>query len=383
MPFDIRFWRPFIYAVIATFFLCGIVALWQPGAGFTRVIHFGSSLADQCLPAIKTLPIAQTPDAGYDGQFYAQLAVDPRVQSPDVQAAMDNVRYRGQRILLPVISHVVGGGDPWRILQVYAFSNVICWGVLAWLLHLLTAQRGYPGLMIWSVAMVSMAVLESVHLALTDLPAVVLIVGAVMCMQRDRIWYASLLLAFAGLMRETSLLAAVILVPTTWRDLRAWRSRIGTFLMVFLPACLWSLYLRCHTPATIPLGGIANFDWPGLALLNHLNLCASTIIQGQAHYRHIFAPIAAAGFAYQSFYILRLSTANQRPCVGMGVPFAILFWVLGENVWGGYWAVARACLPMTIAYCLSIPVDRYFIWRLLIPNLCLLHAIQRFFSSTL
>ena len=380
MTFDLRFWRPFVYASAALLLVFGITTMREPGRGFTKIIHFGTSFAGQQLPVVKRLRVALTPGAGYDGQFYAQLAVTPNVQSPEVRVAMDDLRYRGQRILLPVIAHVLGAGDPWWILQIYALLNVVCWAVLAWLLHGLTASRGYAGLLCWVVVMFSLAVLENVHLALTDLPAALSIVAALVCLQRDWLWRAGCFLSLAGLVRETSLLAALALMPVAWRDFAIWRKRIGPLLLAILPVCFWYLYLRLCTPATGPLGGVANFDWPGLALLHELNVCAQAIIQGEAHYRHIFAPLAAAGFAYQSFAILRTSVTAPTTWALMGAPFAVLFWFLGENVWEGYWAVARACLPMTIAYCLIIPSDRYFIWRLLLPNLCLVHAIQRFLS---
>jgi len=380
MSIDLRLWRAFAYASVVLLFLYGTATMWEPGRGFTKIIHFGTSFAGQQLPAIKTLPLVLAPGSGYDGQFYAQLAVNPDVRSPEVRAAMDDPRYRGQRILLPVLAHVIGAGEPWWILQIYALLNVGCWAVFAWLLHGLTAARGHAGVLIWVVGMLSLAVLESVHMALTDLPAALFIVASLMCVQRDWLWRAGLFLSLAGLVRETSLLAALALFPLTWRDHTAWQRRLGPFLLAILPACCWYLFLRNSMPSTEPLGGVANFDWPGLALLRQINLCAATIIQGNAHYRHFFAPIAAAGFAYQSFFVLRTTTTKPTAWAFMGAPFAVLFWFLGGNVWEGYWAVARACLPMTIAYSLVIPVDRYFIWRLLLPNLCFVHAIQRFLS---
>ena len=193
MPLDFRFWRTFVYAAVAILVFCGIATMREPGRGFTKILHFGAALADQRLPALKNLPLAVTSDTGYDGQYYAQLAVDPRVRSPEVQAAMDDARYRGQRILLPAIAHVLGCGNPWSTLQIYALANVAFWCVFAWLLHRLTASQGPAGLLMWFALVLSLAVLESMHLALTDLPAAVFLVGAVACVQRDGFWRAGLL----------------------------------------------------------------------------------------------------------------------------------------------------------------------------------------------
>jgi len=382
MSDSLRFWRTFIYSAAAALVLAGVAMAWDSEHGFTKLPRFGTALAAQSLPSIQSLPLALYNGSGYDGQYYAQLAINPDVRSPEVQAAMDNARYRGQRILLPLVAHLLGAGNPWWTLQVYSLLNVAFWIALAWLLHVLTAAGGLTGLARWSVAMLGLGVLESVHLALTDLPAMVFIVGGMICVQREQFWRAGALFAVAGLIRETSLLAAIALAPVASKDWKLWSARSGPMILAVLPVCLWALFVRQSTSAILPTSGVANFDWPGAAILRHLADCIQTVLHGEPHYRHLFAPALALGLAYQSFFIFKTARATPNSWTLMGVSFAILFWFLGENVWEGYWAVARACLPMVLAYCLTIPVDRYFLWRLLLPNLCLVHGIMRFFSST-
>ena len=75
----------------AVFVVLALVAAHRdPKAGFTSFLHFGSSFAERRLPVLAGLPVATYPGAGYDGQFYAQLALSPDPRLPAVRAALDN-----------------------------------------------------------------------------------------------------------------------------------------------------------------------------------------------------------------------------------------------------------------------------------------------------
>jgi len=72
--------------------------------------------------------------SGYDGQFYAQLAVEPLLRDRRLDAAIDSPPYRARRILFSWTAYAAGLGRPARILEVYALQNVIAWLLLAWVL---------------------------------------------------------------------------------------------------------------------------------------------------------------------------------------------------------------------------------------------------------
>jgi hypothetical protein len=127
-PVSQRSFRWLRLGVIAAV-LALVACRWDATTGFTALIRFGDAFADRRLPSIATLPIESVPGLGYDGQFYAQLAVDPRVLHPEVQQVFDVPAYRAQRILLPLLAHVAI--RPWWILQLYALLNVIAWLLLA------------------------------------------------------------------------------------------------------------------------------------------------------------------------------------------------------------------------------------------------------------
>ena len=59
------------------------------------------------------------------------------------------------------------------------------------------------------------------------------------------------------------------------------------------------------------------------------------------------------------------------------VPFALFFFVIGDAVWSGYWAVGRTLLPLTFAFNLLLLRGNFRWWQLVLGNLCLLHAVYR------
>jgi len=112
-----------------------LLSAFDPATGFTRLIAFGDRFENRRLPAVQSVPHEQREDSwGYDGQLYAQLAVQPDIRDPDLQRALDNPPYRARRILLSWTAHLLGLGRPAWVLQAYALQNALCWLAIAWLL---------------------------------------------------------------------------------------------------------------------------------------------------------------------------------------------------------------------------------------------------------
>jgi len=381
-------WQRAIYAAVIAYFVLGVAAHWRADSGFTSLIRFGQPFASRRLPELRQLPVATAPASGYDGQFYAQLAVRPDVRSPDVQRALDNPEYRARRILLPLVAHTLGAGQPWLTLQIYALLNVAAWGAFAWLLHRETRDRGVSGTLVWGTCLLNLGTLDSVRESLTDLPATLLIASAIALLagERNKTWLAAALLSAAGLVRETAVLAVTMLAPQSANDRRGWRDRLAPMALAVLPAAVWMRWLAHLSPGGNLSGAASNFDWPGRAFLRHFYECGAALLAGSRHEQFIFGPLAALGLAWQSVSIIRRAWHDPAPWARAALPFALMFWVLGDAEWGGragggYWAVARVCLPMTVAYALLLPRGRRFWWWLALPNICVLHAVIRFWPD--
>jgi hypothetical protein len=317
---------------------------WDRVTGFTGLPRFGEDLKERRLPALQTLPIKDSPHSGYDGQFYAQIAVEPNVTSPDLGRALDKPSYRLRRILLPLLAYGLGAGRPWVVLQIYALLNTAAWLWLAAVFWLLLPRDDWRHTVAWLGAMLSVGALDSVRLALTDLPGALLLVLATSAMERGRERIAAVWVLLAGFTREISVAAALLV-----------RSAAGprrTFILRAVstgPVLLWCAWLAWRLPG--PVGHEGNIDWPGFAFLRQLQSNLRLVFAGDFNPLVVFGVLGGLGLAAQSVYVLshwRLFATN--PWVRMALPFAVLFWLIGADPWLDYRAVARDCLPMTLVF---------------------------------
>lgn len=364
-----------------------VACRWRPDTGFTALIRFGETHAATQIPEVRALPVALAPATGYDGQFYAQIAVAGDLEHPALGTAVPDLSYRARRILLPALAHVLGFGQPWTILQVYALLNVVAWIALAWIWARECGLATREGFARWFTGMLSLGALDSVRMSLTDLPATLLVVLATRVLIAERSRGAALWLALGGLVRETTIFAALCHAPQPARatrsqpdaiplrvdaaDLRrairrwAWRAAIA------LPIVAWSLWLRTRFPDA-PSNLSGNFDWPGVAFARHLIRCTVELAAGKLDSRYLFGLLGALGLAGQSIYVLT-RWRDPNPWIRTALPFAVLFWLLGDYVWHGYWAATRICLPLTFAFVRTAPLGPIFF----LTNLSLLHGVYR------
>lgn len=372
LPFSVR-----LLAVL--FVLGGVGAHWRPDTGFTSLIRFGHAFDGRRLPAIENPahPLAVVPGAGYDGEFYAQLAVNPDVTAPEVQRAIDVPAYRARRILLPLVAHGLGVGNAWATLQIYALLNTLVWLVLAWCWWRWLPEHGARGTAVWLLCLLSLGALDSVRLSLTDLPMMLCLALAVRATETGRTALATFGYLAAGFVRETAVIAALPLEFFARNTAARERLRAAArAAVVIVPVAIWCVVLTRLAPG--PTTGFqGNIDWPGFGFAHQLATCARELARGNFDSRYLFGLIGAFGFAYQSIFVLvRWRTID--PWLRLGLPFAVLFWLLGDYVWHGYWAVARTILPLTFAFNRVILAERRSVAHLIAGNLCVLHSVYRF-----
>lgn len=346
-----RFGNSAVPRVVTIAFVLFLVALrWDNVSGFTSLMRFGELHTATQLPVLQSLPVAPSPGAGYDGQFYAQIAVQPHIGDPDLTQALDKPSYRARRILMPLVAHVVGAGDPWRILQVYALLNAAAWLALAVVLWRVLPLGHWRSTAAWCGAVLSVGAVDSVRLGLTDLPAALLLLVATLAIERGRTVSAALWFLAAGFVREVSLLSSFVLrcVPQKSTASTRWR----TFLLraaCTAPVIVWCAWLAWRLPG--PVGHEGNIDWPGLAFARELGRNSLRIFDRGYDPQWVFGMFGGLGLAAQSIYLLHhWRSLLSNPWISMGLPFAVLFWLIGADPWIDYRAVARDCLPMTIAF---------------------------------
>ena len=177
---------PALAMALVILFLASVSRFYHPGTGFTALIGFPEGHEYEA-PAMREVPHFDYPAwASYDGQFYAQRALDPLCRDPLVDRAMDLAPFRARRILFSWTAYAFGFGRPAWIIEVYAVQNVVCWLLLAWLLTRWMPPTSARGLALWTACLFSHGVLWSVQFALLDAPSLVLIACAVWAAERHR-----------------------------------------------------------------------------------------------------------------------------------------------------------------------------------------------------
>jgi hypothetical protein len=163
-----RLWG-IIYCLAALLLLWSVGRSFQPGHGFTSLITFGDYFDRGNLSGLgcRVLPNS----FGYDGQFYAKLALNPLLLHPIPRNEIDNPTYRARRILLSWTAWLIGMGKPAWIVQVFALQNVACWLMLAWLLTKWFPPLDLNNFIRWSGILFSTGMIESMRHSLTDGPS--------------------------------------------------------------------------------------------------------------------------------------------------------------------------------------------------------------------
>lgn len=365
------------------FVLAMVAWRYDSRTGFTELIRFGAPFESGRLPAVAAEPLYVYSNPGYDGQFYAQLAVDPDIFDPQVQAALDNPRYRGRRILLPAVVHALGAGNTWLTLNIYALVNPLAWLAFGWLLWRRVRADGWRGTAVWLSCMLSLGVLDSVRMALVDLPAMLLVFIAVEWSAHGKRIPALIALAAATLTRETSMLAIAAPEAAAPRHGRTWARHAINLAIVAAPLAIWIAWMGRDVPSAGD-AGTGNFAAPFAGMLKHLARSVQGLAEGHITYRHLFGVVAVPGLLLQVAWVAKRAFSGgwtTQPWIRAALPFAILLLGLGDSVWIGYWAVARVCLPLTLAFNLTLPRDRRFWWMLIVGNATVLHGIIRCFQS--
>jgi hypothetical protein len=341
------------YLVIVAWVTARVAAFYQPRTGFTSLVLFGERFAERRLARLRDVPIYTAIFDGYDGQFYAQLAVAGDPFDPELGRALDAPLYRSRRILLPLVAHAVGVGRPAWVLNVYALANLICWWLLAWLLaRWWFPPRDLDNLLRWAGTLLGAGLMVSLFYALTDGPALLLVAAAARGVERGRPRAAALWLLATGLARETMVLGAAAFVPAGARDRRTWTRAATVAIVCALPPLFWMGWLARHYGY---IDDSRNLAPPLASYVRKLREIHTMWRQGGAT-AAVWNEIAVvAALTVQLAFILG-RPAPARPWWRIGAAFAVLGLVLGWPVWeSSPSAISRAVLPLTLAFNILAP----------------------------
>ncbi|HET9372099.1 MAG TPA: hypothetical protein VFO19_17685 [Vicinamibacterales bacterium] len=331
-------------AGVILLFLSSVARFYHPVTGFTVFIGLPEG-HDYEVPALRAMPHADGP-LGYDGQFYAQLALEPLLRDPSIDRAMDLPPYRARRILFAWTAYLGGLGHPPWILEAYALQNVVAWLLLAWLLCRWVPPSTPRHLALWTACLWTHGLLMSVRLALLDGPSLLLIAAAVALIERQRLLGAAGVLGIAALGRETNLLAAVAMIrrPSDWSS---WLKLGAAAALIVLPLLLWQDYLWSIYRST-SLTRQNHFVMPMTTFVDRWrDLVAEASVSGLWS-RAGFGLCGIASLTTQAIYLIWRRDLRS-PWWRVAAAYAAMMFVLHSVVWDGFpGAVTRVLLPLTI-----------------------------------
>jgi hypothetical protein len=370
--------RPIAHYLVAAGLAILVLTKFDGKTGFTGLIRFGENWSERRQGGLRDLPVATvTGSNGYDGQFYAQIALDPFLRSDQLPAELDAPAYRARRILVPAVAAAAGMGNPWWTLRAYALVNVCCWIALGVILYRYIRPQDGHAFARWLGCMLSLGVLDSVRQSLVDLPAALLLVLAVNSYSQTRPAGSAAWAALANLAKETSLLGSVALYGGEYHRPFPWRRITLVLLMAVLPIAIWSLYVNQRLAGSIKETSLGNFTWPFVGLLMQGKNSLRELFAGNFDSRYSFGLIGIVGLLTQAWFLWS-NRGPQKPWWRVGLAYSLLLVFLGPWVWSGYWAACRAVLPMTIAFNLLLPATRAFWPWWIVGNFTVLHAVWRF-----
>jgi hypothetical protein len=301
------------------------------------------------LPEVNQLPDDCKVTNGYDGQFYAQIALVPFLDKEVLVNVIDNPAYRSRRIGMPFLANLLSFGNVKWVLYWYAVLPVIFWYIfLIILLESPLIQSG-KGLMILIAIMISTGTLVSLARALPDLPALVLSYCALHA-STIGIWGA-LLLSIAVLFKETTLLSFLILLPLSFKArLRDYILSISKGLLILLPFTVWMLYIA-SIYGWEKFWGLSNFSYPGEALYFAIKRDIQNLkkIRSYLPFEFIFHCLALLSLCVQMFFMFAYRKI-QSYIWRFGIGFALLLPFLGKAVLADVHAFSRVVLPLTLAF---------------------------------
>jgi hypothetical protein len=259
-----RIGRPALFAVGAC--LLYLAALWpllsHHKFDTSILIGAGREFVD---PNRVPSPVALRAPWGYDGQFYYRLAIDPFTLAQDAYGVhIDNVPWRAQRILYPLIVHAAAFGRPEWVPAAMLIVNLAGLVAIAFFAARIARQLNlgwaFPiAVMLWPGLIITLA------RDLTEIVAAALLLAAIDSYLSRRMVLFTLFGAAATLTRETTL--PFLLGVFLFEGWLVWKAREPLKTAIFcavavVPNIVWRVALAMLTEQPMLKTQLANADWP-------------------------------------------------------------------------------------------------------------------------
>lgn len=312
-------------------------------------------------------PIRILPNsAGYDGQFYYRLALDPFTSEQTAHGiTIDNPATRGARILYPLLAWATSLGRPAFVPRALLAVNLLGLVALAWIGVTVARQHGAPA---WMGVLPTLypGFIVTILRDTTEVTAAVPELAAVAFALRGRAWPAALCGAVAVLARETALFAlAGFGIVELFRCVRA--RRISPALVAYmLPAAAfvaWQVAILWHWHLTSFSGTSQNLGPPlaGIVRFVATEVHAAVQATGSRIFRLHLYWLAAAFMCFATVAIVAALAVRREAPTALVLSWALyagLMLCLTTAIWVEPYDFLRACTEVFLLGATVVMVSR-------------------------
>lgn len=290
--------------------------------------------------------------AGYDGQFYYRLALDPFSAEPTAFGIrLDNPPYRQQRILYPLLVWTLSLGRAESVPAAMILVNLAALIGIGWVAGALSKACGKHALIGLMLPLYPGFVL-SLARDTVEIVAAFFLLSGVLALQRKKPIVAAIVLTLAVLARETSVGFIAALAFTFVRPRGSNRDRAGLrWYVIALPSLVflcWQAFLQQRWGRAGVFSGGGNLGPPLAGLTGFLRALLPApggigeLWLGEVFFLSVLTVLVVVAF--------RSSSAAREIKVGW-LLYAGLASLLSGWIWIEDWAFLRA---LTEFYVLSV-----------------------------
>jgi hypothetical protein len=376
--------RPIVPAVIALVGWLGFaLARWQIWAkGHLSLFIMAGHIYTHRAQLPRGLLLV--PSAGYDGQFYYRLALDPFNWNKTAFGITMDQSYRYTRIGYPALAWLVSLGQHQLVPVALVAINLLGVAAMAFLGGMFARESGRHAL--WGLAFAAyFGLVISVGRDTAEPLAEACMLGGLLAYRRSKPVLAACLFAVGAITRETILLAPAAIAVVRLVAIARRRERPGLADLTWVvPACVYGvLELAVHfvVKGEFPLlaNGNRNLAVPFTAMVDALKFDIGHI--NTAHLSPIdialleYATLGIFVFAGLAVLLLTTAPANERLAF---VFFVLQLGLLSSQIWTSTFGEGRSLIePYLMALILLLATPRqYLSWRYLgLITACVLPAL--------
>jgi hypothetical protein len=381
--------RPIVPAVIAFVGWLGFVLarleVWAKGH-LTLFMLLGSGPTGYT--NVKQLPpgvlIGDPNAAGYDGQFYYRLALDPFNWNKTAFGITMDQSYRYTRIGYPILAWLVSVGQHQFVPVALVAINLVGVAAMAFLGGMFARDSGRHAL--WGLAFAAyFGLVISVGRDTAEPMAEACMLGGLLAYRREKYLLTIAAFAVGAITRETILLAPAAIAVTRLVAMARRRARPGLADLAWIvPACVYGILefaVHFAVKGKFPLlaNGQRNLAVPFTALvdalrfdIHHINTAQLSAIDIALLEYTTLGIFILAGLA-----VLLVTTAPVHERLAF-VFFVLQLGLLSSQIWTSTFGDGRSLIePYLMALILLLATPKqYFSWRYLGPIIaCVLPAL--------